>query len=83
MSLFDEDDPDPRPQETKQPPPTMRGRGFTRPEKLQGINDLKDAMAEGDSFALARSMGLALYRLGAEPLNKLAATMLEALEGEV
>jgi hypothetical protein len=82
MSLFDACDPDPRPQ-PKQPPPT-RGRGdFTKPEKLVGIEDLKDAIATKDTYVLARTMALSLYRLGAEPLNKLAGQLLALLEGSV
>jgi hypothetical protein len=84
MSLFDANDPDPRPQPEKKQPPVSRGRGgFTTPEKKEGIADLKDAMAAGDSYVLSRTMALSLYRLGAEPLNKLAVEMLSLLEGSV
>lgn len=81
MSLFDDCDPEPEP--GYKPGQPRATRGFTKPEQQQGIVDLKEAIASRDTFVLARTMALSLYRLGAEPLNKLAVDMLKHLEGMV
>jgi hypothetical protein len=79
--LFDDDDPDPRPRPAVRVLPTTSRRGrFTVPENQQGNKDLKEAMEGKDEYVLMRTMAAALYRLGAEPLNKLAAEMLRLLE---
>lgn len=82
-SLYDDDDPDPRPA-PKQPPATSGRRGReTKPERQQRTADLKEVLAGKDEDALRRAMATSLYRLGAEPLNAVAKQMLSYLEGNV
>jgi hypothetical protein len=75
--LFDRDDPEPM------PPTSGKGRGHTKAEHAQGNHDLGEVVAGDSDEAKRRAMAAALYRLGAEPLNKLAVEMMKLLEGHV
>jgi hypothetical protein len=77
VSLFDKDDPEPM------PPSTGKGRGHTKAEHVQGNRDLAEVVADGTDDEKRRAMAAALYRLGAEPLDKMAVEMMKLLEGHV
>lgn len=55
--------------------------GELKPEAMQRTLDLEEAVRTKDPDVMVRAMAVALYRLGAEPLNDVAELMLNKLGG--
>jgi hypothetical protein len=62
-------------------PKPGKGR-LTKPERIACDECYREAIKSDDTDKIALAMSIALYRLGAEPLNEMAKILLGKLEQE-